>query len=384
MIQPPNEANRGKTNVPFGEHSTGQSKNELAATLRTTGEVAAIFETINAVQMKMDAKEADRLSRDDRVLRIEQDKLITAQTSQANPGWGLDRLDSSAPILNSTYNYVNTGAGQTIYILDSGLALSNPTVAAEFGGRASIIYDVNNGVPYGDDCNSHGTLVASFAGGNVWGVAKGATMVIAKITIGCTKDSTVSTSVMAFNWLAANAPKGSVVNWSHGFEDIGCLNTIISPNLEAAITAAHDGGIIVVAAAGNDSCNTANYSPTRIPQAFVVGATNNNGIPVGQDRKADFSRVGWNISAFAPGDNVRAMDNNGFTPGLNRGTSFSTPYITGVFAVACQAAGATYCATRGTANLYTDLRNTGTLGTVTNTDGTPLTGSTSRFIWQQW
>ncbi len=46
VVLPPNEANRGKDKVPFGEHGTGHSKSGLAATLGTTGEVAAIFETI--------------------------------------------------------------------------------------------------------------------------------------------------------------------------------------------------------------------------------------------------------------------------------------------------------------------------------------------------
>ncbi|WP_295628600.1 hypothetical protein [uncultured Nitrosomonas sp.] len=68
----------------------------------------------------------------------------------------------------------------------------------------------------------------------------------------------------------------------------------------------------------------------------------------------------------------------------NSGTSFSAPYISGIFAIACQAAG-TLCNTAPTAaSLYTALRNTETIGTVTNTNGTPLTGATSRFISQQW
>ena len=78
LVQPPNnEANRGTRIVPFGEHSTGQSKNELAAALGTTGVVNKIFETINAVHMLMDAKEADRLSRDVRVLSVTQNFLLT-------------------------------------------------------------------------------------------------------------------------------------------------------------------------------------------------------------------------------------------------------------------------------------------------------------------
>jgi len=382
LVLPANAANRAKGKVHFGEHSNGQSKNELASMLGTTGEVASIFETINAVHMKMDAKEAERLSRDKRVLSIEQDRTGTIQSSQANPGWGLDRLDSSTPTLDDTYNYSNTGSGRIIYILDSGLALSNPTVAAQFGGRASIVYDRNGGD--GNDCIGHGTMVANIAGGNTFGIAKGATIIAAKVTYDCIGTFDLSAETNSFNWLAANALPGTIVNASLSLSNNDCNNPFKSPALEASVKAAHDAGIIVVVSAGNDGCNTDNYSPVNIPQAFVVGATNSQGLSVGQDRKADFSRVGWNISAFAPGDDtVRTMNHNGWTIG-GRGTSFSAPYIAGIFAVACQAAGASYCNTRGTANLYTDLRNTGTLGTVTNTDGTPLTGATSRFIRQQW
>jgi len=68
---------------------------------------------------------------------------------------------------------------------------------------------------------------------------------------------------------------------------------------------------------------------------------------------------------------------------MDQGTSFSAPYVAGIFAVVCEAVG-TFCNTTPTANLYQALRDTGTLGTVTNTNGTPLTGATSRFISQQW
>jgi hypothetical protein len=69
---------------------------------------------------------------------------------------------------------------------------------------------------------------------------------------------------------------------------------------------------------------------------------------------------------------------------LSNGTSASAAYISGVFATACEAAG-TLCDQGDTAYLYTELRNIGgTLGTVTNTDGTPLLGATSRFISIRW
>lgn len=390
LIEPPDESELGKISAPFGAHSTHQSKENLAGQMGLEGEVISIFETINAIHVKMDAKEAEKWKNDYRVEYVEQDMIATtAETTQNNPGWGLDRIDERSATLDSTYRYTNTGAGQTIYILDTGLTLGNTAVAAEFGDRATIFWDVNGGA--GRDCNGHGTRVASVAAGNTKGVAKGANLIIAKIAIDttnqpCTGNSAVSTSVLAFNWLAMNAPAGTIVNWSHGFSNQNqiCSSGLISTNLENSIRAAHNAGIIVVVAAGNDGCDTANYSPTRIPEAFVVGATGSNRIPFGQDARASFSRTGANISTFAPGQTVAAINQNGSNV-TTSGTSFSAPYISGVFAVACEAV-ETFCRdATNAAELYTALRDTGTLNTVTNTNGAPLpSNTTSRFISQQW
>jgi hypothetical protein len=269
-----------------------------------------------------------------------------------------------------------------VYVLDTGLDLSNSVVSAEFGGRASIIYDVNGG--NGADCFGHGTQVASDIAGQNMGVAKGATLVIAKITSGCTGTSDTATWAMAFNWLAANAPRGTIVNLSSqiGLANGVCATTTsqgtIVQAVEDSITAAYNAGVIVVVAAGNDGCNTAFYTPTRQPQAFVVGATDYSRLNSGQDAKASFSRTGANISTFAPGVSVNVLNYNGQS-GTNSGTSFSSPYIAGIFAAACQYY-APACSTTDVGSLYTSLRSFGTTGTVVNPDGSALTGATSRFI----
>lgn len=318
----------------------------------------------------------------------------------ATYNWGLDRLDSATPDRNNAYSYTNTGAGRTIWILDSGLALSNPTVAAEFGGRASIFYDWYNSAPYGNDCDDHGTMVASAAGGATLGVAKGVTLKIVKIKnwkptggTGCGTDPGVDTILGSLNWLATpgNAPRGSIVNLSFGLSGTSCSP---SANLDwdNAIRDMHNNaGLIVVVAAGNWGCNVADFAMTHLPEAFVVGGTSSNGLSLPSGRydalysvPPNSTNTGANVSTFAPAQYVRVMDINGFTPATS-GTSLAAPYIAGVFAVVCQAAG-THCDTTPIATLYSELRNTGTLGTVKNANGsTPLpNGSTSRFIWQQW
>lgn len=124
MVLPATAENRIKGPIPFGQHSTGQDKRELAAKLGTTGEVVLILDALNAVNIKMDAKEAERLRGDKRVLRVTQSVMPTPYTTQdATYNWGLDRLDSATSDRNNAYSYTNTGAGRTIWILDSGFRL---------------------------------------------------------------------------------------------------------------------------------------------------------------------------------------------------------------------------------------------------------------------
>lgn len=307
-----------------------------------------MLETINAISVSITAGDAERLRKDPRVLRVKKNMNGTVQTTQIYPGWGLGRLDQLNIGLNNQYIYNVDGAGQAIYILDTGLDLTNPTVAREFGSRAFVIWDVNGASE--QDCIGHGASVVSIAAGNTLGLAKGATVVAAKITIGCTGNSSADTCVLAFNWLATNAPRGTIVNFSSGlsFGNYICGDTKIVQAVEDAIRAAYNAGIIMVVAAGNDGCNTANYTPTRMPETFVVGATDSSGLSVGYDARVSYSRVGSNISVFSPRSKVSAMNLNG-DRGLVVGASFAAPYMAGMFAVGCQVV-APFCSSSSSAS----------------------------------
>lgn len=379
-----------KTPPPFGKHSTGQNKLEVAAALGLVGEVAHILDAMNAIHVHIDEKEAERLRQHPLVEYVAQNGIAYLGTTQTNPGWALDRFDEpGAPTaLDNTYEYISDGTGQTIYILDSGLNLNHPNLLAEFGTRAEIVYDVNGGI--GEDCvqfGGHGTKVASLAAGSTKGVAKNANLKIAKITIGCTKESDDATSIFAFNWLALNAPHGTIANWSSytASPNFDCGVPYFNPGLENAVRAAYQAGIIVVVIAGNDGCDTSNYSPANIPEAFVVGATNNLRRSQGKDAIWDdtpgrVSRKGWNIAGFAPGRDVNVINNVGNST-TDYGTSMSAPLVSGLFAVGCHSS-APLCSVTPTGVLYDTIKQFATVGTVTNKDGTPLTGAYSRFFWK--
>jgi len=85
VVTPPNQevmnkAKKGEIQIPVGEPSSGQSKQEIAEKIGLNGEVLAIFDTINAIHVKIDAQEAHRLSLDERVLLVEQDMIVTTAT----------------------------------------------------------------------------------------------------------------------------------------------------------------------------------------------------------------------------------------------------------------------------------------------------------------
>lgn len=379
---------RRPTPPNFGEHSTGQDKAELAKTLGIQrGKVHRIFDAINAVHVLTDDDEAEALRKDPRVLAVEPDRVLAPEaTAQVNPGWALDRMDQTSTALNNQYVYSYNGAGQTIYVLDTGLNLGNSRVAAEFGGRATILWDYNgvnwdSDAPIGYDCHGHGTKVASAAAGATYGTAKGAKVRVIKIGIGCTKSALSSSITAAFNNVTSIAVRGDIINYSFGYEnDDKSCTPIYDTAQENAVRAAYAKGIIVVTSAGNDGCDVKNFPIKRLPEAFVVGSTSTARVAYNQDARAPTSRYGSNVAGFAPGHRVVTLNHDG-TQAEVSGTSFAAPYVAGLLASVCQAI-APNCQTAANGVNQQGFKTAhGITGSVVEWTGSALpTGTPSRFF----
>jgi hypothetical protein len=104
------------------------------------------------------------------------------------------------------------------------------------------------------------------------------------------------------------------------------------PYLRQVIQYALDQGSIVVAASGNDGCDCISY-PARYPEVVAVGAESSSGGP------ASFSSYGSSLDILAPGSGIAtsvwsaANPTAAYASGV-AGTSFATPYVSGLLSLA--------------------------------------------------
>lgn len=283
---------------------------------------------------------------DSRVAFVEQDQVVTldpneaaesvisetipteasssaTDATQVNPPWGLDRLDQRSLPLNARYNYGNTGAGVRVYIIDTGIRITH----SEFQGRAIYGADfVDNSLP-ANDCDGHGTHVASTVGGRTYGVAKGVQLIAVRV-LGCTGSGSYSQIIAGVNWVTnqrrANLTIPTVANMS--------LGGAASPALDTAINNSIGVGVTYAIAAGNDSgSNACNISPARVPQAITVGATTST------DARASYSNIGNCLDIFAPGTGITsAWASSDTAINTISGTSMATPHVAGMAALYLQ------------------------------------------------
>lgn len=295
---------RLKENVTISEEDT---------TLSTICTSKGLYKasSISQIEASIDADNIEYIE-PDYIVYADEDVNDTYYSLQ----WGLDATNADAIFSSSL-----SADGVVIGVIDSGLYTSHEDIDALNVVTGYNFLDENTDTT---DTRGHGTKVTSVIAAttnNNKGVASlgyGATIVPLKVF--GSEGSTPTSKVVSAIYAAVDDYDCDVINMSLSSDEY-------SDTKAAACQYAYNNGVILIAAAGND-----NSSALRYPAAFdtVIGVA---------AIKSDGTRpiYTYNSSVFitAPGVSIYTTQNTSSSAyGYSSGTSFSSPYIASLAALA--------------------------------------------------
>lgn len=348
----------GVTRGDFGTDGLLPTVGQVAAELARAhgGTLGFVYDAaLRGFSVALSEDQARQLARDARVKYVEEDGFVTADTTQTNATWGLDRIDQASLPLSTTYTYYKTGSGVNVYIIDTGIRSTHN----DFSGRVKSGYTAINDGRGTSDCNGHGTHVSGTVGGTTYGVAKQVNLYPVRV-LNCFGSGTTSGVIAGVNWVTSNHIHPAVANMS--------LSGGGSSSLDSAVQSSINHGVVYAVAAGNNNgANACNYSPARLSAAITVGATTSS------DARASYSNIGSCLDLFAPGSNILSdwYTSNTATR-TNSGTSMASPHVAGAAALYLQGH-----PSETPAQVSAALTNNATSGKVTNAG----TGSPNKLLY---
>ncbi|MCT2592648.1 S8 family peptidase [Streptomyces sp. N2-109] len=288
--------------------------------LKKSGASGAEVERTYATALKgfsvtADETAARRLAADPAVAYVEPNRIEQGDATQADPTWGIDRVDQRDLPLSDSYTYDTDASNVTAYVVDSGVRLSH----SEFGGRVKSGHDFVDDDATAQDCHGHGTHVAGTVAGRTYGVAKSVKLVAVRV-LNCENRGTTADVLAGYDWVAKNHVKPAVANISIGGSATDAK--------DAAVTAMVRAGVTVAVSAGNNDVDACEQSPARAPAVLTVAATTST------DARWVSSNHGTCVDLFAPGYRVVSAGLSSDTANaVFSGTSMAAPHVTGAAAL---------------------------------------------------
>jgi len=209
-----------------------------------------------------------------------------------------------------------TGAGVKVAIIDTGLAMSHPDLAANVKGGVNYVRPGHSP----EDDNGHGSHCGGIVAApdnaiGVVGVAPGASLYAVKV-LDSRGSGWLSDVAAGIDWARTNHM--NVASMSLGASSGA---TVLSNACDNAVAA----GVLVVAASGNEGPGRISY-PAYYASVVSVGATDAN------DAIAYFSNTNADVEISAPGVSIFSTYKSGGYATLS-GTSMATPHAAGLAAL---------------------------------------------------
>lgn len=214
---------------------------------------------------------------------------------------------------------ISRGAGQTVAVVDSGVA-----PVADLSGRLLSGRDFVNNTNGQYDPAGHGThvagIIAAEAGNGIGVAGLAPDAKILPVRALDANGSGYSSDIAAGITYATNAGAG-VINLSLGGSK--------SADMEAAVNYAVSKGRVVVAATGNNGNGTVLY-PAGFSNVIAVASTRST------DSRSTFSSYGAHVDLSAPGESIISTYQGGYT--ALSGTSMASPHVAAAVALLRSAA----------------------------------------------
>lgn len=293
------------------EHSRGIKEHDLdlinakAVSLPDDDSETELKNNPNVTRIEDDVivEALDKEKKEERVLKTARARSISP--SQVLP-WGIDRINAEL-----VWHGGNTADPIKVGVIDTGISKSHPDLKTNIKGGVNII----NPLKSWDDDNGHGSHVAGIIAAlnnsvGVVGTGPASDLYAVKV-LDRNGSGFLSNVISGIQWSVAHGMK--VVNMSLG-------TSFDIQSMRDAVKAAHDAGVVVVAAAGNSGGSV--IFPAAYPEAIAVSATDQN------NQLASFSSRGPEIDLAAPGVNILSTY-KGTNYAILSGTSMATPHVTG-------------------------------------------------------
>jgi subtilisin len=298
---------------------------------------AAYSRAIKGFAARLNERQLQALRADQRVKFISEDRPV--QTTAQTLPTGVNRMDAESGLATA-------GAGVGVAVIDTGIDLSHPDLAARIVGQKSCIKQSR----FANDDNGHGTHVAgTIAAANntsgVVGVSPNVNLVAVKV-LNAQGSGTWSGIICGLDWVAQHASRYNikVVNMSlggSGSSDNACGN-LNNDALHRSVCRLAAAGVTVVVAAGNNGANANTFVPAAYDDAVITvsaladsdGQSGGAGAATGagpDDTFASFSNYGSVVDLGAPGVDILSTWKRG---GYNKisGTSMASPHVAGAAA----------------------------------------------------